>query len=185
MIKELLPISINKKHMLTKVDCSVLGRKKCQGKCCKVDMSYARYYPEEVNKLPKNIRSKLFLREGFYCCKKDKEGNCELLDDCLKNPKIKPLKCQLFPFKVSKGRRLYLARWLWYGYPKNYCPNYGRGKPSYVSLKKDLINIFGKGWYNKLEKFMQSDLNDDDWETFDERNIDDWQGKESKDLPDF
>ena len=113
MISEKILIkSINKKHLNFKLDCTGEGRFFCQGKCCKVEMSYGRYYPEEIKKLPKERREKLVLKEGFYCSNKDKNGYCEFLDFCYKNPDMKPLKCALFPLKISNEGKLYLARWV-------------------------------------------------------------------------
>jgi len=172
--KKLLPISVNKKSMLTPIKCRP---RKCKGKCCKTNMSYGRYFKEECDRFPSSVLSKLILSENgneYYAI--NENGICNMLDICLKHQRYKPIQCILFPIKLTKkSRKMTLHRWIWLGSKEPNCIGYKKGKPAYISLKDDIIEAFGVIFYGKLKAFMKSDLPDEAFATFNENSsLDKW-----------
>ena len=64
-----------------------------------------------------------------------------------------------------------LHRWIWLGSKEPNCCGYKKGKPTYISLKDDIITVFGEIFYEKLKAFMKTDLPDEAFATFNEKNI--------------
>ena len=140
-------------------------------------MSYGRYFKEEYDNLPTFVKEKLIPSEdGKEYYSLNINGVCNMLDTCLKHPEFKPIQCQLFPIKLTKkSKKMTLHRWIWLGSKEPNCIGYKKGKPAYISLKDDIITVFGDAFYEKLKSFMKSDLPDEAFATFNEKNvIDKW-----------
>jgi hypothetical protein len=86
----------------------------------------------------------------MYYVKKEPKKDCPFYYDCLEQPKYKPLLCKLWPFHYSKTGLLILYHDIFN------CPNYNKGTISiFENCKADLIDIFGKEWYDEKEKLIR------------------------------
>jgi len=153
-------IKISKKWMNIILDCTPKGRKHCQGKCCTghVDKNvkgktFVQYTDKEVKKLPKSFK-KYLTKDNIV--KVDEKGNCKLIKLCLKYPKYKPIECKLSPLTIDEKGVLRIQ----YASICGACPNFKKGKlPIYITLKNDIIDLFGEEFYKRLENKMKLDNN--------------------------
>jgi len=134
-------IRISKKWMLQRLDCTPAGRLNCEGFCC-YNKDHVMYSEEEFDTLPDFF--KIHTKDRVV---KNKDGICELIDLCLKHPEYKPLACKLIPLTIDKNGILRIQ----YGAICGGCPNFKKGdKPVYVTMKEDIIHIFGQEFYDRL-----------------------------------
>jgi len=145
-------------------DCTPEGRKICQGKCCKsVKYSektkkgiYVKYREEEWELIPDDIKKKIepFLLDERIV--KVTEDGCSLGNFCMKHPEYEPRECKISPLTFSKDGLLKV------GYGNMFrCPNYKKGKPVWISMKDNLISLFGDKFYNRLKSDMETTV--DKW----------------------
>ena len=134
------------------IDCTSKVRKVCKGDCCYYSNGHGRYTKEEYIKLPHSLQRRLIYKDGeFYC--KDINGACDFLEICQKKPQLKPNQCKLYPFIFNSKDRLVLThsiRWR--------CTNYNKGDKSiFENLQAELIDVFGKVWYEKKLKEIKNE----------------------------
>ena len=123
--------------LLRPIDCTPEGRKVCQGLCC--CNLVIHYTPQEIELLPAWVRE--MLNNG----KLEQGERCPLSSHCNSQWVGKPDECKMFPLGINKGNRLIIRNWaVWR------CPNHGKGEPAYISLKGDIISVFGEEVYNSL-----------------------------------
>lgn len=142
-----ISIAWAKKH----IDCTPEGRKVCQGKCCTdhAPMGQGRYYPNEISKLPQHIKEQLEERNNQFYVVKENDSPCPLIKDCLEHPEWKPLQCKLWPFAFNKKGRVVMYRGVFN------CPNFKKGnKTAFENCKNDLIDLFGKEWYESTLQLL-------------------------------
>ena len=139
-------------------DCTPTGRVNCQGNCCKGNVNelsekkiFVRYYNDEWNLIPNSIKEQLkpFLTDDRIV--KVNAGVCTLLQFCLENPQYEPRECKLYPLTISKSGLLVVSRNAYFK-----CPNYNKGKPVWITLKNNLIDLFGQDFYDRLQKDMEA-----------------------------
>jgi len=140
------------------IDCTESGRKLCDGRCCKGHVNekqdgkvFVRYSKEELESFPKEVQKEVYKYISKDLIVQNKDGVCVMIDFCLKNPKYKPIECKLFPFSINSNGKLIVDRWAIF-----HCPNFGRGKiSSYISLKDNLIDVFGEACYKNIVKQVE------------------------------
>jgi len=138
-------IRISKKWMRQILYCSKEGRKICKGFCCKHirNGTYVQFKKSEIDKLPKEYH-KYFDKDGIL---KVENNTCPLIEYCVQHPEIRPLDCRLPPLTIDKNGILRIQ----YGAICGGCPNFKKGdKPVYVTMKEDIIHIFGQEFYDRL-----------------------------------
>lgn len=140
-------IKISTKCLSMKLDCSKEIRKKCGGACCKghneimlPEFSCGEEIKKEIEKELENKKVKFNLN-----------GECNLIDYCLKDGSGRPLECKLAPLGFNKSGRLITKRWAWL----RPCPAYGKGKPIYIAMKDCLIEVFGEEIYKKIVMMIE------------------------------
>lgn len=137
------------------IGCTIEGRQICKGLCCRKTVGYGRFYPEEVNKLPKDMK-RVLVQQGNEYVAPSVNGHCFFQNDCLKNPELKPIQCWLFPLRVMESGLLTVHRYAWF-----HCPCYKLGElPIWRNLRRDIIHVFGKRFYIKLAKEMMNRFGD-------------------------
>jgi len=142
-------VKISIPWLLTMLTCNPVA---CEGRCCKKHSgnSTARYHPDELWKVPSNLKH-LVAEDGKISC--DSKGSCNLIPYCLEDPSIIPTECRLFPLGFSKWGRLILKKPAWTGM----CPEYRKGTvPVYISMKQYLIDVFGEEIYRKIVEAIES-----------------------------
>ena len=140
-------------------DCTPSGRTICQGNCCtghvnelSTNKIFVRFYDDEWELIPDKIKLQLapFLTDQRVV--KNIDGKCTLLQFCMKNSQYKPRECKLYPLTISKNGLLVVDFKATY----YYCPNYKKGLPIWITLKNNLIDLFGEEFYDRLKKDMEA-----------------------------
>lgn len=138
-------------------DCTPEGRKICQGRCCYGHVNelsnnkiFVKYYDDEWELIPSDIKKELkpFLTDERIV--KVNNNRCSLTNFCLENPQYKPRECKLYPLTITKNGLLVLDRNVFF-----ICPNYKKGLPLWITLKNNLIDLFGQEFYDRLQKEME------------------------------
>ena len=150
-------IKISIKGLKKSVDCSPEKRKECykykRGACCinHKNGHCTQYDLDELKLLPEKIKNCV---DSNGVVKQDGTGICILLNECIKNPLIKPTVCSLYPIRFNKSGRLILHRMAWL----RPCPMYGKGNPVYISIKDNLIQVFGEEIYKKIVYMVENGI---------------------------
>lgn len=156
-IREGSYLTVSVKLLSKNIDCTANGRKICDGRCCKGHVNtkqkgkiFVRYTKEELESFPEEIQKEIKTHTNNELVVQNEEGICSMLSFCLKNPVYKPIECKLFPFVFNKQGRLVVDRWAIF-----HCPNFGKGEPSYITLKDNLIDVFGNDCYKSIVKQIE------------------------------
>ena len=139
------------KWLLYNLDCTLEGRKRCGGKCCKghtnnetKGQTHVQYMEDELKHLPVSFKEHII--DGVV---QNRNGVCELIELCLKYPQHKPIECKLAPLTITNGRLVIQYATI---HPKAGCPNFKKGNYVYITMKDNLIDIFGQEFYDRLVK---------------------------------
>ena len=164
-IKHPEEIEWSKKWLSIHLDCTNEGRKMCKGHCCyghvdktKKNRIQVEYYNEEWERIPNNIKTQIkpFLTEEGTV--KVNNGSCSLIDFCLRNPKYKPRECKLSPLTFNSKKKLIMSNGSCL-----HCPNFKKGPEVWISMKDNLIELFGKEFYDRLKVDMNKYRTVDGW----------------------
>jgi len=187
-----IPKYISRQSLLRHISCSASGRKICKGLCCSSPMASGRYLPDEISRLPKHmqdklehiIKGKIVKRYGDYyqVQKPSPDSPCPFIKYCVNHPENEAIQCLLYPFKISTNKKLYVeAHW-----SNLHCPNFRkkvkRGEEGFdeyddtpevwVAMEENLRFVYGDKFYEKLKKFMETNLSDDAFVMFEGLRID-------------
>lgn len=150
------PTRISLKWLRKNLECSPEGQtESCLGKCCRGAGIWAQYSNKEYLRLPDYIKENLVQDPPHAWRVRKMPGRCYFLSDtsCALEPEHRPFLCNLFPLVVNEKGTIVLHRW-----GPLACPNWGKGRPLYLSFKRDLIRCLGEINYYRIYKAIESGL---------------------------